>query len=237
MLGFRDGAKGGSGITLGRNSRGLLVCFSGIDGAGKSTLAKGLVDVMRQRGIETSYLWGGFARFMLFRPFVALAKALVFDEERDMEQVELKGKVLKNSFLSKVYHYLMLSDYVFQAFVRIGLPLVKGRSVICDRYIYDLVASMGIALDYPASRTLALLNRCLAFLPKPDFVFLVDLPEALAYQRKDDIISLDFLSVRRKIYLQMAQLHRMTTLDGSSDPREVAQLVTRTVLERLEGTS
>jgi thymidylate kinase len=209
----------------GRNSKGVLVCFSGIDGSGKTTLAKELVNVLRQRSIKASYLWGGFAGFMVLRPFVALAKSLVIDEERDMEHVELKGKVPKSSFISQVYHYLMLLDYVFQAFVRIRLPLALGRSVICDRYVYDLATTMGVVLDYSANKTLALLDRSLLFLPKPNLVFLVDLPEALAYQRKDDIISVDFLSVRRNIYLQMAAQHNMTKLDGSNDREGLKALV------------
>ena len=107
--------------------------------------------------------------------------------------------------------------------------------MICDRYIYDLVASIGVLLDYPLDRTLALLRRCLALVPRPQLVFLLDLPEALAYRRKDDIVSLDFLTVRRDTYLAMARHHEFTVLDATSSSEDLQELVAATVLSILKG--
>jgi len=218
--------------------KGILICLVGIDGAGKSTLAKSLISIAEEEGMKFSYVWGGFNdSFTIFRPFIAVAKGLVFRGNKHMEESGTKGRALKSSRLSTIYQYLALVDYIFQAFHRISLPLAIGTSVICDRYIYDLTNSIGVLLDYPADRTLALLDRCLGFLPKPDLVFLIDLPEALAYQRKPDTISLDSLSVRRETYLQMAQQYGMTMLDGSSEPGELARLVEETVLSCIAGES
>jgi len=219
----------------GLESSGRLVCFVGIDGSGKSTLAKALATIMEQRGIECRYVWGGFNdSFTIFRPLIAAAKGSIFRKGRFMEESRTKGMVVKSPVLSTIYQYLVLTDYIFQSSIRVGLPLAMGRNVICDRYIYDLIVAVGVLLDYPVKRTMALLDRCLALLPKPNLVFLVDLPEELALQRKDDVVSLDFLSVRRDVYLQMAQQHGMTILDGSSDPDELAQLAASRVLRRME---
>ena len=107
--------------------------------------------------------------------------------------------------------------------------------MVCDRYIYDLVAGIGVLRDYPLHRTLALLRRCLVFLPRPQLVFLLDLPEALAYQRKDDIVSLAFLTVRRETYLAMARHHAFTVLDATSSSEDLQELVAATVLSAFEG--
>lgn len=220
----------------GKNSKGVLVCFVGIDGAGKSTLAKALTAITEEQGIRCRYVWSGFnASFTVFRPFVAVAKGSIFRGNRYMQESRTKGRVVKSSRLSAIYQYLMLTDYMFQTFFRIRLPLAFGTNVICDRYVYDLATSIGVLLEYTTDRTMALLDRCLAVLPKPDLVFLIDLPEALAYQRKDDVVSLDFLSVRRDIYLQMAERHGMTILDGSSDPQELQELAAGKVLQYVAG--
>lgn len=212
-------------------SKGRLVCFVGIDGSGKSTLAKALTKIVEMHGVECTYVWGGFtSSFVVFKPLIGILKASVFSGNNHMEKSKTKGRVLKNSRLSALYQYLALTDYVVQALFRITLPLAFGRTVICDRYIYDLVTSVGVILDYPMDKTQALLHRCLAFVPKPHLTFLVDLPETLAFQRKDDIVSLDFLSVRRNIYLEMARQEGMTILDGSRDKEELEQLVATTVL-------
>jgi dTMP kinase len=227
-----EGNRGQPAMRLGKNPKGLLVCFVGIDGAGKSTLARALTAIIEEQDVRCRYVWGGFnSSFAVFKPLVTGMKKSLFSGNKHMDQSRTKGRVLKSSRLSTVYQYLALSDYIIQGLVRIRLPLAFGTTVVCDRYIYDLTTSIGVLLDYTADRTLALLDRCLAFLPRPDLVFLIDLPEALAYQRKDDVISLDFLSVRRDIYLQMAGEHGMTILDGTSDPQELQELAAGKVLQ------
>lgn len=224
-------------MKAGRNSRGALVCFVGIDGAGKTTIAKMLLRHVREHGLRSRYVWGGFKRFTLFRPFVAFAQALMLDADRHLENSHTKGRQIKNSFISSVYHHLVLLDYVIQVLFNIGVPLHFGETIICDRYVYDVVASIGVSLDYHPKRILKLLDRCLSFLPKPDMVFLIDLPEPMAYQRKNDIVSVDFLSLYREIFLEMGRRHVMTILDGRMAPQQLEELVETEVMRYLvEGT-
>ncbi len=221
-------------MKLHKTSKGALVCFVGVDGAGKSTLAKLLIADSQTHGVEFRYLWMGFnSSFVLFKPLIEVLKWTVFRGGRYMVESQTKGRVLKNSRLSAVYQYLALTDYILQTFARLWVPLALGRNVVCDRYIYDLVASISTILDYPLDRTLSLLDRCLALLPKPDVVFLIDLPESIAYQRKDDIISPESLAVRRSTYLEMARQHTMVILDGSSEARQLAALVEARVWQQV----
>ena len=212
------------------------MCLVGIDGSGKSTLAKSLVSAAEDNNLRCRYVYGGFtSSFTIFRPVVALAKATVFRGDNHMETSATKGTVLRHSRLSAIYQYLALTDYIVQTWFRIRLPLALGWNVVCDRYIYDLVAGIGVLRDYPLHRTLALLRRCLVFLPRPQLVFLLDLPEALAYQRKDDIVSLAFLTVRRDTYLAMARRHEFTVLDATSSSEDLQELVAATVLSAFKG--
>jgi len=218
------------------DGKGALVCLVGIDGSGKSTLAKALVAAAQENGVRCRYVYGGFtSSFTIFRPAVALAKALVFRGNDHMETSTTKGRVLRHPRLSAAYQYLALTDYIVQIWFRIRLPLALGWNVVCDRYIYDLVASIGVLLDYSLDRTLALLRRCLAFVPRPHLTFLLDLPEALAYQRKDDIVSLDFLAARREIYLEMARHHEITLLDASASQKHLQQTVAARVFSVFRG--
>jgi thymidylate kinase len=221
----------------GKNPKSVLACFVGIDGAGKSTLAKALTaNMLEEQSINCKYIWGGFnSSFVVFRPFVAVMKRLVFRGNEYMHESSTKGRALKSQVLSAWYQYLALVDYVLQALVKIRLPLALGTSVVCDRYVHDLVISIGVLLDYDRDRTMALLDRCLRVLPEPDLVFLIDLPEALAFERKGDIVSLEFLSVRRSAYLQMAEHYEMMILDGSSDPRELSRVAAGKVLRHMRG--
>ena len=217
-------------------SKGRLVCFVGMDGSGKSTLARALRASLEERGFKSRYVYGGFtSSFTILRPVVALAKTTLFRGKRHYQDSQTKGRVLKNTTLSTLYQYLALADYILQATFRIRLPLALGWNVVCDRYIYDLAVGIGVLLDYPTARIMALLRRCLIFLPQPHLIFLLDLPESLAYQRKDDIVSLDFLKARREVYLEMARRHEITVLDASASPEDLHQVVTAQVLRIVEG--
>jgi thymidylate kinase len=219
-----------------RPSRGALVCLVGMDGSGKSTLAKALRATLEERGLKSRYVYGGFtSSFTILRPVIALVRATLFRGDTHYQDSQTKGRVLKDTTLSTLYQYLALADYILQATFRIRLPLALGWNVVCDRYIYDLAVGIGVLLDYPTARTLTLLRRCLLFLPRPHLIFLLDLPESLAYQRKDDIVSVDFLKVRREIYLEMARHHEITVLNASSSPEHLQQVVTARVLNLIEG--
>jgi thymidylate kinase len=215
---------------------GQLVCFIGIDGSGKSTVARALTCALEERGMKSRYVWGGFtSSFVALRPFVAVAKALLFHGDEHYEDSQTKGRVLKSTSWSTLYQYLALADYILQATFRIRLPLALGWNVVCDRYVHDLVASIGVLLDYPMDRTLALLRRCLVLLPTPHHIYLLDLPESLAYQRKDDIVSLDFLRTRREVYLEMARRNDIAVVDASSSKEYVQQLLVSRVMSVIEG--
>ena len=222
-----------------KNRKGILICFTGIDGSGKTTLAKSLANAMNEQAIESRYVWGGFESFMLLRPFAAIAKTLIFyKRKRDtyMENYDTKGLTFKNPFLSKLYHYLVLFDYIFQIFFKIKVPLMLGKKIVCDRYIYDIVVSMGVILDYSDNEIEKLLKKCLHIVPKPYLVFLIDLPEEIAYQRnlpKHDISSVTYISERRKIYLNISEEYEMTLLDGTKKPRDLESEVFSKVKEEV----
>lgn len=199
-------------------------------------MARALTCALEDRGLKSRYVWGGFtSSFAALRPIVAVAKALLFRGDQHYEDSQTKGLVLKSTFWSTLYQYLALADYILQAIFRISLPLALGWNVVCDRYVHDLVASIGVLLDYPIDRTLALLRRCLIFLPAPHLIYLLDLPESLAYQRKDDIVSLDFLRARGEVYLEMARHGDIVVVDASSSKEHVQQLLVSRVISVIKG--
>jgi dTMP kinase len=65
----------------------------------------------------------------------------------------------------------------------------------------------------------------LNLLPKPDLVFLVNLPEEVAYQRKDDIPSVDYLKKKRAVYLRMEKKYKMTIIDGSKELADLKNVI------------
>ena len=109
-------------------------------------------------------------------------------------------------------------DYVFSSVPKVSIPLALGRNIVCDRYVYDVIG--GLLENHPLMGKVAL-----NLLPKPDLVFLVNLPEEVAYQRKDDIPSVDYLKKKRAVYLRMEKKYKMTIIDGSKELADLKNVI------------
>lgn len=207
-------------IAVKHREKSLLVCFAGIDGAGKTTNAKRLVDWMNKRGIDAEYVWNRFDP-QLVKPAVMIGRALYFQGKnmfRDYKEFSYtKKSVVQRRIIATLYQYFLIFEYILHTFIKLWPKLMLGKCIVCDRYVYDIIVLLAVDLGYSKDRTIVLLRNVMRFLPKPDIVFLIDLPEYLAYSRKRDIPSLDFLRERRKVYLSIGEICGMTILDGSKD--------------------
>ena len=198
--------------------KGIFICFAGIDGSGKTTLANALVDAFKNSAIKYKYVYNRYRPVML-KPFLILARSLLLpgkDTFKDYtEDSDAKRKIFKNRILSSIYQSLLLLDYSIQIFIKVAFPLSLGRNIVCDRYVYDTICTdLAVDLDYSVQETKWILEKCIILFPRPDVTFLVDVPEEIAYTRKNDIPSIDYLKERRKIYLSIAKEHDMIILNG-----------------------
>ena len=85
-------------------------------------------------------------------------------------------------------------------------------------------------MNYSGDQVASLLKRYSRFFPKPDIVFLLDIPEEIAYERKDDVPSIEYLSDRRSIYLDVAERSGMRVLDGRKSVTELVEETKRILL-------
>ena len=205
--------------------RGTFICFVGIDGSGKTTQAQTLMETLNKSGIRCHYVWARFEP-KLTKPFMAIARRL-FLHGKDMhsnyaDYIKTKRNLSKSRLLSIAYERLLLFDYFFEIFFKVRIPLMQKRVVICDRYIYDTVVSdLAVDLDYSGRKVRSVLERFSRLFPKPALTFLLDVPEEIAYKRKKDIPSMQYLKERRKIYLTVGKQCGMTILDGTKKPGEL----------------
>ena len=95
--------------------KGKLICFVGIDGSGKTTLTKGLIKMMNERGKRYKYVYGKLEPFIL-NPFIILGR-LIFLRGKDMfrdyaEYSSIKRDRIKRSpILASIYRNILLFDY------------------------------------------------------------------------------------------------------------------------------
>ena len=197
-----------------------LICLMGMDGSGKTTLARELVTEAERLGIHYRYVWGN-AQPIFLRPLRTLAHLTVLrktDMKKDNEDYEqVKEKVAaKYGFFSRIYSRVLMVDYFIWLFLKVKVPLFLGRRIICDRYLFDVAINLYFlnkSLFPDIERTV---HSLLRYFPAPDLLFLIDIPPVVAFRRKSDIPSIGFLEKRRLIYQKLSEEFNAVVLDGTS---------------------
>lgn len=217
--------------------RGRLVCFTGIDGSGKTTLSRKVARCLRDGGERTAYVYGRTVPAISRLLMTAGRKVLLREHDvwHDYGGYRIdKKRTLENPLFAQAYRCSVWIDYIPRALSNIRAPLVFGRTIVCDRYVFDTVINdLAVHLAYDAEQIRRTLAASFQLLPEPDHAFLIDVPEEVALARKDDVPHIDYLRERRELYLLMAELYPMVKLDGT----EALEVILDQVLRRIEATS
>lgn len=204
-----------------------LICFIGIDGAGKSTLTRRLTEELARNGIKARYVMARFEKFVLLQPARWIVKKVFFSGKKtdySAEGVRTRRRVFKKRSVAGFWQWALMLDYSLQLGFKVRLPLMRGRSVCADRYVFDTAVDLAADLALPASGLQKRLAALLCLAPRPDLVFLVDLPEEIAYQRnlaKHDNLPLEYFKERRKLYLRFRSRPEVTVLNGGQTPDDL----------------
>ncbi len=133
-------------------NRGVLIVLDGIDGTGKTTQAKRLLEDLRSRGWDAVYFrepsdskWG-----RAIKKRAVVAGSLSPQEELDLFQKDREENVRKN----------------------IKPALAKKKAIVCDRYYFSTIAYQGARGIDPGM----IRRRNESFAVKPDLVFILDIP-------------------------------------------------------------
>jgi thymidylate kinase len=207
----------------------ILLSFSGIDGAGKTTQIRALQRCLSEAGRQVLLLsfWDDIAALTHFREELGHR---LFGGDRGVgcpeKPLSRRDKNVKSWYMTVARLFFYSLDTI-----RMNRAVTKAlRSeadvVIFDRYIYDefvnLLSCRGLTRIY-----LQLLLSCT---PKPDIAYLLDADPQLARQRKPEY-PVSFLKENRESYLALSQLAGMTVIH-SFQVREVSRKIVKEIEER-----
>jgi len=206
-----------------------LITFSGVDGSGKTTLSKALVERLAHENINAEYLWWFSAENSFFGKIVGfVVRKLARPIENKNVTVSPIGRA------EVVYQFLVLTDYL----LHIWSLLALGKNIVSDRYVYDIVAFFVMELHYSETKARTLMKLFKSVAPQPRVAFLVDVPAEIAIQRKQDIQSIEQHEKLRRLYFDLAKGdHKTIILDGSKKLDELNDIVWTHVHHHLENES
>jgi glycosyltransferase involved in cell wall biosynthesis/thymidylate kinase len=203
--------------------RATLVVLSGVDGAGKSTQIMLLRDHLEARGLSVGTLWCRWDP-LLAKPAVALLGLLararrpgrVRAAGRPEVRRSIRARLLRRRPAWLAWRALMVVDYGLRLAPAVRRARRENDVLLLDRYWHDVMVdfSFGGPLHEPP----ALLRR---LLPPAHGVIVLDLPEAVALERKAEAADVVYLSERRRLYREAAERYDAVIVDASPGAAEV----------------
>jgi dTMP kinase len=215
----------------------MLVAFSGVDGCGKTTQVEALQSAFHTCHLRASPVWsrGGSAPWIGL--FTRWGKRQDTDtdmleptQSQQAERVAVRQQRFRSAWLRAGWSWLTAIELLLQYTRRVALPLLLGRVVICDRYVYDALADWAAYFgEQRVDRRLA--ARALRLLtPGARLGYWLDLPAEVAQSRSKDALPKGFLEAQSAAYSRMADRYGLQRLDGSRSKEEIADQIVYQVL-------
>ncbi len=216
-----------------RSRRPVLVSFSGIDGAGKSTQIENLHSHLSAAGFQVWRLafWDDVAVLRRFREFSrsALLKGDAGVGSPD-QPVNRRDKNVQTWYMNAFRFFLYSLDAIWlNVVVRKALRPQTGV-VIFDRYLHDELANLPLRSRFTRSYV-RLMLKCA---PQPDVAYLLDADPVQARERKPEY-PLDFVQSNRAAYLALNELSGSMTVIAPGTTDEVASNVRLQIEKKLCG--
>ena len=172
---------------------GLIISLCGVDGSGKTTIAKYLFKKMQ--GGHQNIKYRHEIDLFLLKSLLALTEKLFGRTNSDnLKEVVLSSTEQGKFFFSDAYYFLFWLDNLLM-YISIKL---KNEIVIHDRWVYDITT----VFEHKKYR-----NKFIKFLllnfPKSDLLFLLDVPSKVAYKRKMNTLGHENHSI--KYYQEMSK--------------------------------
>jgi thymidylate kinase len=220
---------------------GLLISLSGIDGCGKSTIARQLQEYFSSEcELPSSTLWCKFGAHPFSKLHISDSiKRASFPAPHPLSFPILGERggrgVSEGCFgapFPQTYARILLLLHFAHIFFAVRQKLLRGELIICDRYIFDTAVDLQQEFQYSTEKIRHILS--IRWLPMPDFKFWLDLPERAAYQRKPDTESVMFLRERRALYRAIAQEFDLHVIDASRPLELVLNQVVEIIDKQLQ---
>jgi thymidylate kinase len=212
-----------------KQRRPVVVSFSGIDGAGKSTQIQALASWLRGAGLTVSIfsMWDDVVVASRFREFTSRC---VFGGDQGIGSPERPLHRRDKNVTSWPLELFRFGLYFADA-LRLSMRIRQMRNgqdsdvIIFDRYIYDELANLRLNRKFPR----AFARLIVKVVPEPELSYIIDADPQAARLRKPEY-PLEFLCRNRESYRALSALARNMILVGNAAIEEIAEKIREQVL-------
>ena len=224
----------------------MLITFSGLDGAGKTTLIDSLKAVLEKQNYRVTALtmYGQVSLYgiiRLFRDRVTGTLRRSAPKKLRRHQISANSDFLSNEAIqygrlqklivnifrrNAIKRCVFVLDLFILLIFRLYLEKLKKHIFILDRYFYDFLA------DVADGRRWLYIRAFLLVAPTPDIAIFVDVSPDNAFSRKGEY-SVEHLAKRRTIYIKIFQWVHNIVFIPNDDLEQTQRRIEGIVLEYL----
>lgn len=196
--------------------KGVFICVEGLDGCGKTTQTKLLVERLQKRGYDAIYT---------AEPSRGKIGSFI-------KKYCLHGETRVSSIVEAL---LFAADRFEHVEKEVISALNEGKLVVSDRYVYSSLAYQGATgLD------LGWIEKINEHAVRPDLAVFIDVePETVIHRLKPRKSIMENLGTQRKVrevYMKFVEKEELVKIDGNKSKQEVADDILTVVLRSLEKT-
>ncbi len=213
-----------------KNHPPMFITFSGLDGSGKTRHIETLRTNFLTCDINTMYLWNRAGSF----PFIGLILKIrrlirsIFGVAASVSTKGKKGPLTNNSLAIMLWRWFNVFEMIIFYFFKVRVPVLFGKVVIADRYVYDSMVDM----EYTAKSDdfCRVIYSILKYLtPKPDLSFFLDVDTGSIIKRGGDEVK-EELVTKGRYYKKIITEMEAVCVDNNSEFRKASEKISRIAL-------
>jgi len=194
------------------------VAIEGIDGCGKTTQAKMLVDRLKKEEYETMYI----------RPVYVLLDLICLkgEDKKSVSPRRVRASNKKSSVLQRVVMSLFGYPYAIVTYIYMK-HTSRGKIIVCDRYFYQFFFDLFGKLS----------EKVIRIFPKADITFFLDGNLDLFYSRMkksfDASVDRDYYTEVINLYRRISQKYGFVQIDANLERERINDIIFHTIKEKI----
>ena len=182
----------------------MLIAFSGIDSAGKSTQILKVVEYFKSRGRKTKVIWSRGGYTPLFNIFKSILRKITDNAlPRPGDSIH-RNKTFKKKWVQVIWLNIALLDMILFYALYFRLLKMWGFIVIADRYLWDTFIDFELKFQKDSFEK-NILWKTLVFLstrPDPSIILIIPIEESMRRSKlKKEPFSEDLIQRKKRLGL------------------------------------